>query len=72
MVSMDLSSVAIAYQPRVEIPAGTYVFVQGTGQYYYVKETITASENTSYDAPAVEAKMDQIRGLPTFLFDGTK
>lgn len=72
MVSMDLSSVAIAYQVRTEIPANTYVFVQSTGQYYYVKETITASENTSYDAPAVEAKMDQIRGLPTFLFDGTK
>ena len=67
LVIVGLSSVAVTYSENTAYDNHTYIVYGGT--YYISNETITAVENTSFEA--IEGKLNTISSEPEFLYDGS-
>ena len=70
MVTLELdpnaspAGVASVYAANTAYAAGTYL--KNGSDYYYVKEAVTANENTSISA--ISAKLDKVQSNPMFIF----
>ena len=68
LVIADYKNISATYAANTAYNAHTYL--KNGLVYYITNDNITAGENTSIDA--IASKLDQIKGEPEFLFDGTK